>query len=395
MCMKILMAEALDWSGVFHVGSHVYARHFRDSDWTVGWVSHPWHPLGLIKDRLLQRDLCRRKASLWAKGGEWKEGVFSYAPMTLFPYRKGFPFNSAAGAGLSLKLGVPSLGRVLRRAGFDRVDVLWVTDPSFVGLAARDLLEHRLLVYRMADDVLGFANMPWSIRVLEEDLLRRADFVFATARSLVARAGAFNDSVYYLPNAGRPRMVRPAGRDLGPLDLELCPPPRIVYVGAMSEWFDRDLLLHCARVLSWCSFVLIGPKPAWAADLTRQAPNIHFLGARAHEEIPEYLAGCTVGIIPFVRNRLTRSIHPLKLYEYLAAGLAVVSTDLDEVRASGAPVLLADSASDFAARIAETLEVRAGFRRGDVERFLADNSWDARFAEIESVILRQLATARQ
>ena len=102
--------------------------------------------------------------------------------------------------------------------------------------------------------------------------------------------------------------------------------PRVVYVGALEYWFDVELLERCALARPDVPFVVIGPRPDGLPASLATLRNVHLIGPRPYAEIPAYLQHCDVGIVPFRRDALVDSIHPIKVYEYLAAGLRVVAT---------------------------------------------------------------------
>ena len=124
------------------------------------------------------------------------------------------------------------------------------------------------------------------------------------------------------------------------------PSPRILYAGVIATWFDQELLIQCAKKFMDASFVIIGPAVVGTSKMA-SVENIYMLGAKKYEELPAYLMHSDVGIIPFKINELVESVNPIKLYEYMAAGLPVVCTDWKEVREMQGPAMIAGDAGAF------------------------------------------------
>jgi glycosyltransferase involved in cell wall biosynthesis len=158
---------------------------------------------------------------------------------------------------------------------------------------------------------------------------------------------------------------------------------RVAYVGAIDSWFDAELVAAAARALPEWLFELAGP--VGSADLSSigKLPNVRLLGPIPHRSVPRFLQGARVGIIPFKRNNLIDAVHPLKLYEYLAAGLAVVATRWTELERIGAPVALTDSTDQFAQAV-----VRAAAQGPDPRGigFAEANDWSERAERLEELI---------
>lgn len=230
------------------------------------------------------------------------------------------------------------LDLVLRRHFGDRrfVHVAYQPEDHF-----RPLLRSRaLLVYDCIDQ---HTEYPWNRRIqgrigaLEERLLAEADVVTVTSSHLLERKKAKCKTIRPVPNGvdiGLFGRARGSELDVAP-ELAHVKGPVVMYVGAIAEWFDVELVEHIAiRHPEW-TLVLIGPQSVRAPGLTRT--TVLRLGTRDHADLPRYLKRADVCLIPFVVNELTLGVNPLKLYEYLAAGKPVVSTALPDVCALEQP----------------------------------------------------------
>jgi len=308
-----------------------------------------------------------------------------YSPLVL-PYPQSGPVR---------RFNTRLLLRDLRRLLADRAmlnPILWVYLPSELILQVTRRLPHRLLVYDCADAITEFRHAPANLAASESRLLDAADLVFASSRPLVERCSGRRAPVHLVPNAGDVEwFARESRKSAPPEELASLPHPRVGYVGAMREWFHWELLEAALDRFPATSFVLIGDSDVPAP--LRSRPNLHVLGPRPYAELPGYLGALDVAIIPFLDTPLVRSTHPVKVYEYLAAGLPVVTTPMEEIRHL-AEVDMAPAGEPFL----QALQFRLGQIRQEaaVERrrqSVADETWDHRFAAITGALRHSLDAA--
>lgn len=379
--MNVLMWESFAPGGAIKVGGHHYAEQFLAAGGRVAWCAGPLSPVNLVKTNAETR----ARFALWRRGGaRLHDGrMFAYAPMTFLPYRHYPLFDRPFMQRLTLRATLPRFRGVLARAGFGRFDVLWMSTGSPF-LALLDEVPHDLSIYRMSDDTTAFPDTPKSFAALEAEVCRRAGLVLATARSLEARArGLGARRVMYLPNACDPAPFE-AGAAPEPPDLSGTPRPRALYVGALDHWFDTGLVAQVARLLPAWSFVLIGPARI-DLGILKGLPNVRILGPRPYRDLPAYMRAADAGIVPFALGPLTHAIHPLKVYEYCAAGLPVVATPMRETAAMGAPIDLAGTPQEFAAAL-ERARGESGARTMDRREYARRHTWDRRFAALQGEI---------
>jgi len=375
--MRILMWEHFAPGAAIRVGGHHFSERFLRDGARIAWCVGPLSPINFIK----QNAETRARMALWREGGCWyADGtLFAYAPMTLMPYRPYRIFDGESVYRRTLAATVPRWRKVLARAGFEMVDLLWMS-PGAPLLALLDQMPHRRSVYRMSDDTSQFTDTPRTFARFEGEVCRRVDLVVATARSLEQRARDLGARrVLFLPNACEPERFG-AGGESEPSDIAGRPRPRAVYAGAIDDWFDCALVAAVAvRMPDW-QFVLVGPRRVDVSSLER-LPNVVLVGPRPYEDLPRYLGSADAGIVPFRLNPMTHAIHPIKVYEYCAAGLPVVATPMAETAAMKAPLRLAGDAASFEAAL------RAGLRDGPSARaerlaFARSNTWDDRFVAV-------------
>lgn len=225
----------------------------------------------------------------------------------------------------------------------------------------------------------------------EHRLLDRVDAVIATARVLTVRKRSRSGATYYLPqgvNYGHFATPRPV-----PSALAALPRPIVGFAGGVSDCCDFDCIAAVARALPHASVVLVGPVTTTATASHALPANVHLLGSQPYAELPAWVQAFDVGIIPYVLNDWTRAVDPLKLLEYLAAGIPVVSTPLPEVEKYADVVGIGATPEEFAAAVRAALEQPDAQR--DRRRAVANvNTWESRATRMCD-ILGEVAHARQ
>jgi UDP-galactopyranose mutase len=251
------------------------------------------------------------------------------------------------------------------------------------------------------DELSAFKGASPLLRGLESELLSRADLVFTGGQSLYEAKRDRHPRVHAFPSSidaahfGRAREMSEEPADQSPI-----PRPRLGFFGVIDERLDTELLDEVARMRPEWQLVMVGPVVKIDEAALPRRPNIHYLGMKSYEELPAYLAGWDVALLPFARNDSTRFISPTKTPEYLAAGKPVVSTSIrDVVRPYGQEglVRIADSAEEFVAACEAALREDSGERQSRVDAFLAQNSWDktwSRMSELINGAVKARAAAR-
>lgn len=237
------------------------------------------------------------------------------------------------------------------------------------------------LVYRVTDRNWDYPNQPAGLRAMERELAGAADLVIYTGNTLDAYVADLAPKASLCIGNGVEVAHFAELREL-PTEYRTIPGPRAVFVGTIAEWFDEDVMVSAARALPQVSFVVIGPGAATLTRLSKMA-NVHFLGTRPYATIPAYLQHADVGLIPFRRRgqeAFVDNINPLKLYEYMAAGLRVVSTSFRQIRELQSPATIAEDDSAFVSAIAALTQQPA---IGTTERDFAHRfDWAHQFAPL-------------
>jgi glycosyltransferase involved in cell wall biosynthesis len=341
--------------------------------------------LGLRRPQLAGRDLRRiaRRLERGLGGPRQVDGVQVLSPLVL-------PLHANPVARRINGWLLPLLvRRAARRLGM-RKPILWSYVPQAEVLI--EALQPELVVYHCVDDIAAQQGIDGpSFRAAEARFAARAELVLASAPALRDRLGELAENVLYVPNVADTELFASALGD-GPLDAGMAhlPSPRIVFTGALvTTKLDMGLLLVLARSHRDWSFALVGPTGPGdpRADMSGLAaePNIRLLGPRPYEALPDVLRGADVGLIPYAINELTKSIFPMKVYEYMAAGLPVVSTSLPALRGVDG-VLTAADAPGIGALLEEALARDTPERRVARSREAQVHSWERRLEEIAAAI---------
>jgi len=276
---------------------------------------------------------------------------------------------------------------ILERDEGVRHPVLWVYAPMMFR-AAMDL-DPELVVYDCMDEPTASLGAPSELGVRECELLRRADVVFAGGPSLYQRKRAVHGRVTNAPSSvdvtlfGRARELLPPPRDQPATER-----PRIGLSGVIDERVNLTLLDEVSRQRPSYDFVVIGPVANIDPSMLPSRPNLHFLGPKPYRELPAYLAGWDVAMMPFALNDSTRFHCPTKTLEYLAAGKQVVATAVhDVVNPYGilGVVRIADAAT-FPDSIDEALAADPHLHRVRCDAILERTSWDSTFHDMKAAL---------
>jgi len=279
---------------------------------------------------------------------------------------------------LNTHLMAARLRRNRRRLGI-RQAVLWTYSPAAVHLF--DPTWHAGLVYHCVDDLAAYPGIDAaSIRADEAELVRRADICLGSSRPLCDRLTSMGARrVEYWPNPADTQAYSDARRTSRPAA------GRVVgFIGAVQEHkIDLELLGAAARALPAAQFEIVGPLGLGLRNSSidpRHFPsNVHFRGVRPKEELPSIVAGFDVAIIPYRLNDYTANVFPMKVFEYLAAGVPVVSTPLPSLVGEVEQITFASTHDGFAEAIREALSGHGGEEAalGRVD-YASQFSWEAR-----------------
>jgi UDP-galactopyranose mutase len=276
--------------------------------------------------------------------------------------------------------------------------LLWYYTPMMLTFSQH--VEADCVVYDCMDELANFKFAPPELLPLEAQLLRTADLVFTGGYSLYEAKRDRHPAVYPFPSSvDRDHFVVAREPQPEPADQAPIAGPRLGFYGVVDERMDLGLLAALADARPEWSIIIVGPVVKISeADLPRR-PNLHYLGGKPYAELPSYLAGWDVALMPFAINEATRFISPTKTPEYLAAGRPVVSTPIvDVTRHYGemAGVMIAPAGEAFIAACDEALALRRSGSAwlAEADAFLAQTGWDETVERMSALIDARLLASR-
>jgi UDP-galactopyranose mutase len=263
-------------------------------------------------------------------------------------------------------------------------------------------LQPAAIVYDCMDELSAFKGASHALKEREAELFKCADLVFTGGQSLYEAKRHQHKNIFAFPSSiDATHFAQARCAQDEPSDQAAIPHPRMGFFGVIDERMDIELLDAVAQARPDWHLVMIGPVVKIDPATLPRRDNIHYLGGKTYQELPSYLAGWDVALLPFARNESTRFISPTKTPEYLAAGCPVVSTSIrDVVRPYGelGLVHIADTPAEFTQCIEDAMNEDAASRMSEVDAFLSQTSWDrtwGRMAElIEDAITARRAPAQ-
>ena len=288
------------------------------------------------------------------------------------------------------KFLVSQVKKAMRKLGFQN-PLNMVFNPAAGLLAGK--LDEKELIYYCVDEYMAFTGASKGLREIEEELFRKADLVIVSAEKLFETKKNFNENTFIIRHGVDFLHFRKALDETTKIPVEIAnlPKPIIGFHGLLADWVDFELLKQTAEHFKNGSVVLIGKITVDAerkVKILDDVPNIHFLGRKPYSELPAFCKGFDVALNPFAINDLTLSANPLKVREYLAAGLEVVSTDIPEVRILDY-CRIGETREDFINEIEQALKNPKP--RAEISDSIKFESWESRIDELREIIANQKA----
>ncbi len=267
--------------------------------------------------------------------------------------------------------------------------IFWYYTP--MALKISDQFFPLRIIYDCMDELSNFKFAPLELKDLEDQLFSKADLVFTGGHCLFEAKENCHHNIHPFPSSIDKDHFFKARADMNePLDQVQIPRIRIGFYGVIDERFNINLIREVAQAKPEWQFVLVGPVVKINPDDLPRFENIHYLGGKSYSELPSYLAGWDLAMIPFEKNDSTKFISPTKTPEYLAAGKPVVSASIrDVVKPYGDQGLvhIADTAAEFIAAVNMELETTdKSLWNKKVDKFLANISWDKTWLEMMQLV---------
>ena len=370
--MADLVVFGEDWgalpSSTQHLISHLLKKH------RVIWINS----IGMRSPSLSLKDLKRvadkGKAILgMAKPPEYIED--GPKPILLNP--KVIPFH-----GLSLvrkinkKWLVEAIQEACKEHGFNDI-ILWTSLPTAVDVVGA--LDEKVSIYYCGDDFNALDGVDHStVDPMERELAKKVDLILVVSEELAQK----------LPGPKTVMLPHGVDYDLFATPAETLveasnPRPTAGFYGSLSEWLDVEMLIRTATALPGWDFVFVGAIKTDIGALA-EMPNVTFLGPKPHSQLPSYVQGWDVTMLPFRHNRQIEACNPLKLREYLASGTAIASTDFPAVRVYGEHVAIQQHREPFSRVLQRAYETRSD--KASRQALVANESWQQKAAQLEDLI---------
>ena len=279
--------------------------------------------------------------------------------------------------------------------------IMWLARPNMIELLD-ELPRPKLLIYHIVDEYSAyggqFSEERERTKTLEQRMLDRADMAVVVSQKLYQAKHSFNPHTYLVANGVNYQAYADAlALPNIPAQLQTIPQPRLGYSGLIGDRLDIGLLKKLAEAYPAWSFVFLGEVNivhqinAWQAMLA--LPNVFYLGKVDAAQVPAYLKGFDVGLMPYAQSKEADNISPLKLYDYLAAGLPVASIAIPAAQEFSDYIQVADAPDLFAVAIENALTERSS-EHASVRREVAKaHTWEARVEQLSDLIEARLGDA--
>ncbi len=372
------------WNDANRVGLHFLIDSLIEEGHDVEWITIPFSLIYFLKPTHM--------AVKWQKLTKVFSGEKSYSmqgslinrvPLSFAHPVSGIPFLESCFLARSyLNLTIPPLTWIFKKDGIWPIDLL-IFDAGGMDLFYPLHRVAKLTVYRLSDLVAEFPGQARGRSENERDVLRKADLVLPVSQKLYEAAVEIrgtDQGVYLLPNGVKIELfLKPTSK---PPEYSDIPKPIALFTGALSTWFDWDLLAKLAKRRPDISFVLVGRgSPPFGLP-----KNVYLLGYRVHKEIPSYMQHADVGLILFKNiQRINRVERPLKFYEYLASGLPIVSVPFGGLKSMSPYAFFGGSVEELSSAVDRALSTSSEYRnklREEAKKF----SWDKIFREFKRIL---------
>ena len=384
----------------------------------VYFAPGPWHGLWRNRHQLMHRFARHGNRVLFVEGrthlrstlAAWRSGVLDSAdfkqPLLQEVEENLFVFHYPVWAPVSGRLPVGWLTKRCRafylRQALQTLNmqhpVVWYSQPG-MGDLVHEVPSPRLRLYHIVDEYSAYtgqsARHSRREQQLEQRLFKQVDGVVVVSQKLYDAKRAYHPRTFLVPNGVNFDAYSRALDDPQlPAELARIPGPRIGYSGLIGDRLNLSMLYELATAKPEWSLVFMGEARlvqqanGWLALL--RLPNVHYLGEKTVEQVPHYIKGFDVGMMPYQQNRESEYISPLKLYDYLAAGVAAVSVEIPAIAEFRRYVHIANSPHDFIHAVEAALQDGEPHHHAMRRNVAAQHTWEARVLQLSNII-EQLA----
>jgi len=275
--------------------------------------------------------------------------------------------------------------------------IFWYYTPMALIFTKR--FKPKFTIYDCMDELSAFKFAPPELKIMEKELMEKAGVVFAGGNCLYEAKKSHHHNIFAFPSSiDKKHFMQAHESQKEQSDQENIPYPRLGFFGVIDERFDIDLIEKAATEKPDWQFVLIGPVVKIDSSTLPKNKNIHYLGNKSYQELPQYLSRWDVAMIPFAINESTRFISPTKTPEYLAAGKPVISSPIRDVvnpYGDNNLVHIYNNTLDFIKKVSVELAVKNKSEwLGRVDYYLSNISWDLTFEQMNNLIKKGMASSK-
>lgn len=365
-----------DWTGDPLSKTHLMRVLSREN--RILWINSIANRMPTTSPKDLSR-IVNKLTSFTAPIKEVEPNIFVLNPLAIPAY------GNRSVVALNRKFLISQVKKAMRKLGF-KAPLNMVFNPA-AGMVAGQVGESDLIYY-CVDEYTAFTGVSDGLRAIEEDLFKRSDLVIVSAEKLYEDKKKYNENTFIIRHGTDWNHFRKALDDSTDIPTEIAdlPRPIIGFHGLLADWVDFELIKKTAERFKDGSVVLIGKTAVDAEEKIKildGVSNIHLLGRKPYADLPAYCKAFDVALNPFAINELTLAANPLKVREYLAAGLQVVSTDIPEVRILEHCLVACDH-DDFIAKIGHALA--NPLPHETVSDSIRAESWEAKIDELRAIM---------
>lgn len=365
-----------DWTGDPLSKTHLMRVLSRDN--RILWINAIANRMPTTSSKDISR-IFKKLKSFTEPIREMEKNIFVLNPLALPTY------GNKAVRNFNQKFLLSQVKKAMRKLDF-RNPLNMVFNPAAGLLAGR--LGEESLIYYCVDEYTAFTGAANGLKEIEEDLFRKSDLVIVSAEKLFDSKKHFNPNTFIIRHGTDWAHFRKAldKETKIPDEIKNLPKPIIGFHGLLADWVDFELIKKTAEHFKNGSVVLIGKIAVDAEQkvkILENVENVHFLGRKPYNDLPNYCKGFDVALNPFVVNELTLAANPLKVREYLAAGLQVISTDIPEVR-----ILDYCRIGENYAHFIEEIEgaLQNPISREEISDSIRHESWEAKIDELRKIL---------
>ncbi len=377
--LSILLHRPTPWQSSVTCSTKIFAGYFREDGFKVAYMESPLDLGHIVK--------WKGYYNIWKNAPREENGIWIINPFTPLPIRDHFPLNTKYCMDASYRYSIPSIDSLLKRGGMQSPDIVWSARPG--GAVFKRLFPRSKLIMQVVDYYPAFRGD--YIKAIEQRDYEVADHIFLIGHAMwdyvIGELGIDAGKVSVLGQGVALEWY--SEKTVLPEDLRNIPGPRAVWVGVLQK-VDIAMLEEAAKALVDIggSLVLIGPFSSWAVEFRSKYQNVYLLGSKRPQEVPAYLLHCDIGLMLYDRGKgsIYYGQNPLKLYEYAAAGLAILSTPHREYQFIDAPIIELRTAEEVRTGVEHALTYRDSFRQKSLE-FARKHNWADVFATARDKVL--------